>query len=253
MSDSKSNNDNNKFKSTKTSKGFYVALGICLVAIGVAAWFTYSTPTTTKPETNSSEQSSNSQIITPAQPADTNISGVTQEVPSSASSSPSSGEASPSQAQRSYPTHDADVEPKSSNASAMFYPVGNSVIKGFSGEDPVFSITLNDWRIHDGTDFAAEAGAVVKSITDGVVKDIYYDDMYAQTIVIEHAPGFTAYYCGLGDNTLVNVGDNVTPGQDIGSVKSVPCECLEENHLHLVIKQNDVCIDPVPVLAQAQQ
>ena len=40
-------------KSGKRNKGFYIALGVCLIAVGAAAWTTYSSVSNyTSPKTN---------------------------------------------------------------------------------------------------------------------------------------------------------------------------------------------------------
>lgn len=56
-------------------------------------------------------------------------------------------------------------------------------------------------------------------------------------MVISHSGGYEAYYCGLGDTTLVSAGDSVYPGQDIGSVKEIPSEVLDASHLHFGVKR----------------
>ena len=130
----------------------------------------------------------------------------------------------------------------------VVYPTNNIIVKEFSSDNLVYSKTLGDWRIHEGTDFKAEEGSMVKSITDGKVIDIYDDPFYGVTLEIEHDLGFIAYYCGLGNTTLVNKDDIVKPGQDIGSLKSVPSEVLDDPHLHLMIKKDNKFIDPLIIL-----
>ena len=75
---------------------------------------------------------------------------------------------------------------------SVVYPVGGNVLKEFSGEAPVYSVTLDDWRVHEGVDFAAEKGAVVKAFTGGQVKEIYDDPMLGKTMVISHSGGYEA-------------------------------------------------------------
>ena len=42
----------------------------------------------------------------------------------------------------------------------------------------------------------------------------------------------------------VKEGDTVSAGQVLGTVGSVSCECAEERHLHLEVKQGDSYLDP---------
>ena len=94
---------------------------------------------------------------------------------------------------------------------------------------------------------------MVKAFTGGQVKEIYDDPMLGKTMVISHSGGYEAYYCGLGDTTLVSAGDSVYPGQDIGSVKEIPSEVLDASHLHFGVKKDGVWINPMDALAGAEQ
>lgn len=108
--------------------------------------------------------------------------------------------------------------------------------------------TLGDWRCHEGTDFKAEKGSSVKAVTSGVVTDIYEDPSYGTTIVISHDSGFTAYYSGLNEDVLVKKGNRIKSGEEIGIIDTVPCEILDEPHLHLSINKDGKFIDPILVL-----
>lgn len=245
-------------KGSKTSKGFYIALGVCLIAIGAAAWTTYDG---VKNYMNPSPIQAESSTTSTASPgsdkeAGNPVSGIFAD-PSQASSEPESSSSETS----SKPKKDESSKPKdepsapassqtSSSASdgeLNIYPSGQKVTKPFSGKDPIFSQTLNDWRVHEGVDFSAEKGSMVKAVSAGTVKDIYEDPMLGTTIVITHKD-FDAYYSGLGSTTLVRKGDKVKLGQDIGSINVVPCESVEENHLHFGIKQNDQWVNPLDFL-----
>lgn len=250
-------------KKRKNSKGFYIALGVCLIAIGAAAWTTYTgvknyltpeTPTQSAP-----------------QEAGKNVSGVTVSEPESSkepSSAPSSSRESsssessskpekkkqessaPSSKAESKPEAKAEEKPQQTAAapSSYAFPSGRTVTKEFSGDNPVYSLTMNDWRVHQGTDFAAEKGSTVKTIAPGVVKDVTDDPLLGKTVVVDHGGGVVAYYCGLGDTVMVKVGDSVITAQEIGSVKSVPSECVEEPHLHLGIQKDGAWVDPMSLL-----
>ncbi len=130
----------------------------------------------------------------------------------------------------------------------IVYPTNNSIIKEFSDGKPVYSKTLGDWRVHDGVDLKADKGSIVKSITSGTVKDVYSDPSYGVTIIIDHDLGFSAYYSGLGETTLVKKGDKVNAGDDIGSINDIPIEISDGPHLHLMINQDGKFIDPILVI-----
>ena len=47
---------------------------------------------------------------------------------------------------------------------------------------------------------------------------------------------------------MVNPGDVVTMGQQLGVVTAVPFEAAEEPHLHLEVRRDGVALDPQAVL-----
>ena len=252
----------NNNKSRKNGgKGFYIALGVCLIAIGVASWTTYdSVVKFANPEGSSSSEA--------AEPTQNTVSGVAATItPPESSSKPEVKEESSSvsseepkeEAPSSKPA-EAISKPEPSQteqkpaapakAPVYLYPVSSTVTKNFSGNDPIFSETMQDWRAHRGVDLSAKTGDAVTAITAGKVVDAYRDDLLGNTLVIEHDGGVTAYYCGLGDTLLVKKDASVEAGQKIGSVNTVPCECAERPHLHLELKKDGKYIDPVSILQE---
>ena len=148
------------------SKGFYIALGVCLIAIGVAAWTTYdSVINYATPE----EEPSSSQ--TTAYPANEAVSGVL-EVPGSSSpgttsstpSAPPSTSPSSQAPQSKAPVSSEEPAVKTTTVPLSFsYPVDGTVVQKFSIDNLIYSKTMKDWRAHAGVDFAAELGTEVKA------------------------------------------------------------------------------------------
>lgn len=242
----------------KNSKGFYIALGVCLIAIGAAAWTTYSgvknyltpeTPTQSTPK-EAGKNVSGVTVSEPESSASPSSSSVSSSPASSSKPEKKESSAPSSSKEESKPESKAEEAPKPTAAapSSYAFPSGRTVTKEYSGDNPVYSITMSDWRVHQGTDFAAEKGSVVKTIAPGVVKDISDDPLMGKTVTVDHGGGVVAYYCGLGDTVMVKVGDSVDTAQEIGSVKSVPSECVEESHLHLGIQKDGAWVDPMSLL-----
>lgn len=247
-------NDDSKEKIPK-GKGFYIALTICSIAVVAAGWSTYrsvkefSGATKAEPTKHSSkakpeEMSKNSKI---------NDKNIKNTVPDKSQQDQiENGKADVPKYNRGLAEEDNDEDVQSVLSditdNIIVYPTNNNIIKEFSDGKPVYSKTLGDWRAHDGIDFKADRGSLVKSITCGIVKDIYNDPSYGMTIVVEHDKGFISYYSGLGDTTLVNKGDKVKAGQDIGSINDVPVEIAEEPHLHFMINKEGKFIDPILIL-----
>lgn len=253
--------NNNKAKKNG-GKGFYIALGVCLIAIGVASWTTYdSVVKFANPEESSSSEA--------AEPTQNTVSGVTAAITPPQSSSGPEVNAETSSAPSDQPKEETPssrpAEPSSKPAESSqpdttpaapakdkvyTYPVSSTVTKNFSGDNPIFSETMQDWRAHRGVDLSAKTGDAVTAIAAGKVIDAYRDDLLGNTLVIEHDGGITAYYCGLGDTLLVKKDASVEAGQKIGSVSTVPCECAERPHLHLELKKDGKYFDPISVLKE---
>lgn len=231
-------------------KGFYVALGVCLIAIGAAAWTTYDgvKQFVTPIENTSSSPvvSAESQVVSDQEAGNT-VSGVTVET----SSAPVQSEPEVSSQPANTVSSTASEVTANTQPELTAYPSGKTVIKEFSGSDPVYSLTFNDWRVHEGTDFAADQGSMVRAIAGGTVKDVVNDPMTGVTIIIAHRD-YDAYYCGLGETTLVKTGDTVETAQEIGSIKSVPSEIVEPTHLHFAIKKDGKWVDPMEILENKQ-
>ncbi len=230
-----------KKKKKKKGAHFYTAVTICILAVGVAGYTTYdSIKRFAGPDEDAlvSKTQQRYQVQTTIEPSDDEISSSSYDYSSVMNSFDSK--------------HNDDVRAQKTAATAeaatIIYPTSKDIIKGYSGDTPVFSKTLNDWRVHNGIDLAAEQGSKIKAITNGKVADIFNDELLGTTMVIEHDGGFIAFYSGLGETTLVNAGDAVESGQEIASINDIPCEAADGYHLHLAIKKDDKFIDPVEIL-----
>ncbi|MFU0832731.1 MAG: M23 family metallopeptidase [Oscillospiraceae bacterium] len=244
-----------------SSKGFYIALGVCLIAVGVAAWTTYdsvinyATP----------EDESQSEVLQSTEPTNNTVSGVYGEPESSskpaASSQSELSSVSPSSSQvpSSKPESKPESEPKeetkseapaankptAADVASYSYPVGKTVLRKFS-TDPIYCKTTLDWRAHTGIDFSAEQGDPVKAIANGTVTKVYKDDKLGNTVIIAHGK-VEAWYCGL-DKVNVKADDTVESGEELGTVGIVPNEQAEESHLHFATKINGEYVDPLTIL-----
>lgn len=247
------NTENKKYK----GKGFYIALVVCLTAITAAGLSTYKSVKDFPSPAKSEVSRKNSNTPSDKHPKVTNE--ISSKKPPKEKKPIPSLEHNEKNSTEKAKIPDIHVSESNDNLQTVsteqvdtliIYPTDNTVIKEFSNGKPVYSNTLGDWRAHDGTDFKAGQGSIVKSISAGTVKDVYNDSAYGTTVVVDHNTGFTAYYCGLGATTLVQKGDNIKSGQDIGSINTVPIEIAEEPHLHLMIRKDDKFIDPILILEQ---
>ncbi|MBQ7969180.1 MAG: M23 family metallopeptidase [Clostridia bacterium] len=128
-------------------------------------------------------------------------------------------------------------------------PIKNGyLLKRFEIDIPVYSLTMNDYRVHTGIDILAEPGEPVMAIAEGTVQNIYEDPMMGKCITISHSGGLTSYYMGLSDEVCEGIeeGAPVYCGQNISSVgDSTLIEIAEESHLHFELKKNGKYVDPM--------
>ena len=128
-------------------------------------------------------------------------------------------------------------------------PLSGEVLRSFSDDALVFSNTLNDWRTHEGIDYAAEIGAPVSTVADGTVSDFYYDDLYGNVMTITHPDGYESTLCGLNDIIFFRVGDEVKQGEVVGTVgDSLPIEGSDASHLHLEITKDGEYLNPASLI-----
>lgn len=142
--------------------------------------------------------------------------------------------------------------PEKPKATTFVSPLTGVVAKGHSLDMPVFSATLNEWRMHTGIDIAAEEGAEVFAGADGNVTKIYYDNYYGQSVEITHPDGIVSVYANLdGDTINVKVGDSVSTGSRIGKIGDTSLtELADEAHLHFAVKVNGVNVNPLDYITE---
>ncbi len=134
-------------------------------------------------------------------------------------------------------------------------PVSGYVLKDYTMDLPVYSVTMNDYRVHNGTDLTSSVGDPVYAFTDGVVSKIYNDPMMGQTVVIDHGDGLLSVYQNLQVTLPENIetGVKVASGDVIGAVgETALIECAEVPHLHFCIMKNGAYEAPSDYLGSIQ-
>ncbi len=269
-----------RFSENKARKnGFYLALAVCLVAVGIAAWSTYDAVHSYTAASASSQSAAekeekavesalrrqqNAEVrggqktadeedpeaprptVAPSKSPDRQTAGTpVKQTPSKAPESKAEAASSqPEESEAQVPVN----APLYERSSQMIYPLeSQEVAKAYSAGAPVYSETMKDWRVHSGLDLTAADNEEVHACANGQVKETYADHMLGNVIVVEHGD-FLFYYCGVGENFQVSEGDIVTKGQAIGTVAAVPGEAAEAAHLHLEVKRDGAYLDPQTVL-----
>lgn len=131
-------------------------------------------------------------------------------------------------------------------------PVSGRVITKHDLTVPVFSVTLEEWRVHAGVDISCAEGASVFAAEDGVVSAVYNDPMLGATVEITHDGEIKTVYSNLvADESYVKVGDKVERGARIGTVGDTSVsELAEEPHLHFGVEKAGVATDPLSIISE---
>lgn len=233
---------NQKKKHSKKERvGFYTALSICIVAVGMAAYSTYTSLTGYFDEGASSSVAVNNEA-TGITEEETAAEATTRQV----TEAPTEAEVVTAEITIPVETKDA-LETMLTVNTSLSYPLDSAKILREYSEDSVYNKTLNQWEAHTGVDFACREGDNVYSMGDGEVTKIYSDDLYGTTAVVKSAT-YTAYYSGLAENVKVFKGNTVTTGDVIGTAEAVPCEALDDTHVHISVKVDGRYVDPLSLI-----
>ena len=123
-----------------------------------------------------------------------------------------------------------------------------NIIKEWAADIPVFSMTMEDYRLHLGVDIAASAGSPVYAVADGTVASVEFHPMMGQTVIITHTDGYQSVYQNMQTAVPdgIRVGSTVKAGDKIGSVGDTALiEISEEPHLHFELYKDGNCENPL--------
>ena len=209
-----------KMNGSAAGKGYYIALILCAVAIGISGYLYYK----------NANLEPNRQANEPAA-----VTGG-KDVPAVATK--------PTTTQ---PPATAAAEKPLKTAS----PLEGETAAAFAMDALAYNPTTRDWRTHDGVDIAAEAGTEVKAAAAGTVYSVYTDDQMGTTVVIRHTGGYSTTYASLAEDPAVAAGDEVELGQTIGAVgQSALLESAIGDHLHFAVSKDGENVDPMEFLGK---
>ena len=218
---------NKKFLDSLRGKGYYIALVLCAVAIGVSAYLYYR-----------GDEMPDSPDV-PAGVQDTNP------TPPGFNPGATNPGTNPSQPDATIP-QGSDKKPK-----RITRPVAGETVLEYAMDCLCYNPTTRDWRVHNGIDIAAAEGTEVLAAADGQVYAVFEDELLGTTVVIRHENDYTTRYSSLHAETKVTPGQVVTSGQVIGSVgKTAMMEYAIGDHVHFSVALNGDAVDPEEFLAQ---
>ena len=221
--------NNKKFGQGIYGKGYYIALVLCAMAIGIAGFFYYRNAEQAQPVLQEPEQ----QVTVSVDATEDHVSVIATR---------------PADAREPAMPDPTQAPAKKSFKTAA--PVSGQTLSDYAMDCLSYNQTTRDWRVHNGMDIGAEAGTEVLAAADGVVYTTYTDDIMGTTVVIRHEGGYTTQYASLSEELKVSAGDTVVMGQAIGTVgETALIETAVGPHVHFSVLLNDESMDPNEFLA----
>ncbi len=149
------------------------------------------------------------------------------------------------------PGTDTDaVEP---GPTVYLAPTTGLISKSHDDTLPVYSVTTDDWRVHQGIDIATAEGAEVYATAAGTVKLIWSDPLMGECLSIDHGNGVVSIYKNLSAELSEGVvaGAAVSAGQTLGKVGGTAMiESADSAHLHFEMEYNGEKVDPVTYISE---
>lgn len=204
------------------SRGFFAVLMLCLIAVGGVAVTTFSDSVQEPPL--ASEQN-NTTVTTAATLTTTTAKPVA---------------VTPATTTTAQTTTTTIVTTTTEAASLFVLPLSNKVLTPYS-EQPLYNKTLDTYRAHTAIDFDGEEGQRVRPFANGVVAAVEQDALWGDCVTVDHGAGVTSVYRGIEPS--VEVGDEVTTADHLGSLADVPCESDLGPHLHLELYKDGQVAD----------
>ena len=214
-----------KFSGNISAKGYYIALILCAVAIGITGYVYYR-------NTNETPQ-----LDAPANATEPQLQGNSDvEV------------VAPQGGDQQTPV-DTPATQTTGKPDKILMPVSGETAAPYSMEALSYNQTTRDWRVHDGVDIAAAAGTEVCAAAAGKIYTVCEDETMGMTVVVEHSGGYLTEYASLAENVQVAAGETVTAGQCIGYVgSSALLESAIGDHVHFSVTCNGKLVDPMEFL-----
>lgn len=221
---------NKKFKGL-SAKGYYIALALCAIAIGISGYLYYSNANDTNIQPAEQDMT-----VSATQPP------VLDDIPAVATEPRQEPTQATKETEPSAPVTRKPIQTVS--------PVDGQIVAVYAMDSLSYNTTTRDWRVHNGVDIAAEEGSKVCSAADGTVYTIYEDETMGTTVVIRHQDGYITKYSSLSAEVMVKSGDTVKMGQQIGWVDNTALlESAIGAHVHFCVLRNDEPVDPAQFLA----
>ena len=201
-------------------RGYYIALALCLAAVGTIGYFALrESPVTVK-----QQEPAPTLDIQPA---------------------PTQPVVKPAPVVIPEPEPQPEINEPAELLPQVVSPLDGTTVTVFSMTELLYDTTMADWRTHDGIDVQAEEGAAVKTAAGGTVQSVTDDELMGTTVVIDHEGGYSTRYSSLQKDVPVTAGQQVVAGEVIGRVGTTSAaESQMGPHLHFSVSRDGAVIDP---------
>lgn len=229
-------------KENKNIRALFSVVCLCIIALGLIVYFS----TNSSSKNDAVNEATTIEETTEVQRA---VTGVTETTEKTTAKKAKKTTAESSQAT----TEKVTMEQGENNVpykSYYKYPLTEAVAKGYS-EELTYDKTMGDYRAHTAVDFKGEEDDKVVAINDGIVTNVYTDDMYGIVVEVDHGGKLTARYCGL-KSASVKKGAYLNIGNAIGVLGTVPCETGDGIHLHFETLLDGKKVNPLDVMSKTE-
>ena len=201
-------------------RGYYIALALCLAAVGTIGYFALRE----RPVTVKQQEPAPTLDIQPA---------------------PTQPVVKPAPVVIPEPEPQPEITEPAELLPQVVSPLDGTTVTVFSMTELLYDTTMADWRTHDGIDVQAEEGAAVKTAAGGTVQSVTDDELMGTTVVIDHEGGYSTRYSSLQKDVPVTAGQQVVAGEVIGRVGTTSAaESQRGPHLHFSVSRDGAVIDP---------
>ena len=201
-------------------RGYYIALALCLAAVGTIGYFALRE----RPVTVKQQEPAPTLDIQPA---------------------PTQPVVKPAPVVIPEPEPQPEITEPAELLPQVVSPLDGTTVTVFSMTELLYDTTMADWRTHDGIDVQAEEGAAVFTAAGGTVQSVTDDELMGTTVVIDHEGGYSTRYSSLQKDVPVTAGQQVVAGEVIGRVGTTSAaESQMGPHLHFSVSRDGAVIDP---------
>lgn len=146
-----------------------------------------------------------------------------------------------------------DTPPTEDTVTTYLAPTSGAVSKTHDDTLPVYSTTMNDFRVHEGIDIATVEGADVLATAAGTVSLVWSDPLMGECLSIDHGNGVVSVYKNLSATLAEGIAKDVKvqAGQKLGTVGNTALiESAEEPHLHFEMTYQGESVDPLTYISE---